>query len=102
MGDSIFRGMTGESALSVPEQPSNQPTNEAGGRCTVTANMPILKRGMTGRAVRVWQSIIGVTLEGSFGPATERATVAWEQNNGISAPHNSVGQGAWNCGLNNL
>ncbi|MEF9941818.1 MAG: N-acetylmuramoyl-L-alanine amidase [Lachnospiraceae bacterium] len=83
-------------------QPNNSITDVAGGRCTVTVTMPILKRGMTGRVVKVWQSIIGVTVDGSFGPITERTTINWEKQHGVAAPYERVGPGAWKKGLDNL
>lgn len=80
-------------------------TNETtGGKIAVTANMLILKKGMTGTAVGIWQEILcaagySVGVDRSFGEDTEAKTKAFEIANGIAdAPH-QVGPAAWKVGL---
>jgi len=39
--------------------------------------------GSTGPDVYVWQKIVGVSADGSFGPVTDAATKAWQASHGI-------------------
>ncbi len=78
--------------------------NTTGGKVTVIANMPILKKGMAGTAVTVWQNILcaagyAVELDGSFGPATEDKTRQFELSHGITDDPHEVGPAAWKAGL---
>jgi peptidoglycan hydrolase-like protein with peptidoglycan-binding domain len=47
--------------------------------------MPVIRRGCSGYAVRIWQKIIGVSVDGDFGSKTEAATVAWQKTNSLAA-----------------
>lgn len=40
-------------------------------------NMKTIKKGSTGKAVKIWQVIIGVTADGIFGSGTETKTETW-------------------------
>lgn len=78
-------------------------TNE-GGRVSVTASMKALRYGMTGDAVKVWQTILcaagyQVTVDGSFGPDCEEKTKAFETSKGITDAPERVGPAAWKAGL---
>ena len=46
--------------------------------------MAILKRGLSGEPVRRLQAKLGVTADGSFGPATEDALEAYQKKNGLA------------------
>lgn len=75
-----------------------------GGKVTVTANLPVLKYGKTGDAVKVWQTILcaagySVTVDGSFGPDCEEKTKAFETSKGITDAPEQVGPAAWKAGL---
>lgn len=41
-------------------------------------NMPTIKRGSKGKAVKIWQIILGITADGVFGPISETATKKWQ------------------------
>ena len=43
------------------------------------------RKGDTGRVVRDVQGVVGVTVDGIFGPKTEAALVAWQRANGLVA-----------------
>lgn len=78
--------------------------NNAGGRVTVTASMTILKKGMTGTAVEVWQKVLcaagfEVEVDGSYGPDTEDKTRQFELSLGITDDPHEVGPAAWKAGL---
>ena len=75
-----------------------------GGKITVNASMPILKKGMTGSAVRVWQQILcaagyNTAVDSSFGDDTEEKTEKLEKAKGITKDPNQVGPAAWKAGL---
>ena len=63
-----------------------------------TYNMKKIKKGSKGTAVKIWQIIVGVEADGSFGPATETATKNWQRKNGLS-PDGIVGAKSWRAGL---
>ena len=54
------------------------------------------------RAVKVWQAIIGCDCDGRFGPDTEKATIEFEERNGIYDTPENVGPLAWEAGLKSL
>lgn len=75
-----------------------------GGKVKVTANLPILKYGMTGEAVKVWQTILcaagyAVDTDGSFGPDCKDKTKKFEISKGITDTPEQVGPAAWKAGL---
>ena len=63
--------------------------------------MGTIKKGSKGKAVKVWQIIIGVTPDGDFGSGTEAATKTWQSNHGLSAD-GIVGAKSWKAGLESL
>ena len=63
--------------------------------------MNTIKKGSKGKAVKVWQIIIGVTPDGDFGSGTEAATKTWQSNHGLTAD-GIVGAKSWKAGLESL
>lgn len=66
--------------------------------------MPVIKKGSKGKAVRIWQVILGFTgddLDGSFGPKTDKKTRAWQESHGL-AVDGSVGPITWKAGLESV
>ena len=63
--------------------------------------VPTLKNGSEGKAVSVWQVIIGAKVDGDFGPETERLTKAYQEKNGLLVD-GIVGKNSWSAGLNSL
>lgn len=47
--------------------------------------MGVLKRGSSGEIVRALQDVVDAGQDGTFGPATERALIAWQKANGFKA-----------------
>jgi peptidoglycan hydrolase-like protein with peptidoglycan-binding domain len=39
---------------------------------------PVLTKGSSGSAVKLWQAIVSATVDGQFGPRTEAAVKAWQ------------------------
>lgn len=65
-------------------------------------NMPTIKRGSKGKAVKIWQIILGnVTVDGDFGPATEAATRKWQAAHNLAAD-GIVGPKTWKAGIDTL
>lgn len=68
---------------------------------SVTAELPVLKQGSSGRAVKVWQTIAGAKTDGVFGPATAAATRAYQADNDLSTD-GIVGPKTWKHALEGL
>ncbi len=82
-------------------------TATAAAAATVTTNktedykMDTIKKGSKGKAVKVWQIIVGVTPDGDFGSGTKAATKTWQSNHGLTAD-GIVGAKSWKAGLESL
>ena len=63
-----------------------------------TTTLPILRRGSKGPEVAQWQSIVGVTADGDFGPNTEKATKSWQATHGL-VNDGIVGPRTWTAAL---
>lgn len=64
-------------------------------------NMTTIKRGSNGKAVKVWQIIVGTTADGTFGSGTESATKNWQKSHGLTVD-GIVGPKSWKAGLESL
>lgn len=62
---------------------------------------PTLYKGSKGTAVKVWQAIIGVKVDGKFGNDTLTATKAYQKRN-VLVVDGIVGAKSWESGLNSL
>lgn len=67
-------------------------------RYTVTTQMPIIKYGSVSRAVRIWQTIIGVEADGEFGKNTLAATLQFQRASDLE-DDGEVGPLTWSRGL---
>ena len=61
----------------------------------------LIQNGSSGPDVALWQTIIGVTPDGSFGAHTEAATKAWQSAHGVYAD-GKVGSQTWAAALGGL
>ncbi len=77
-------------------KPTTQPITTEG-----EYNMPTIKKGSTGKAVKIWQIILGVTADGVFGVITDANTRKYQKEHGL-AVDGVVGKNTWNYALNNL
>ena len=64
-------------------------------------NMPTLKKGSEGKAVKVWQCIVGVNPDGKFGNLTHLATLTFQTKHGL-VKDGIVGKNSWRAGLESL
>ena len=67
-------------------------------RVSYTTTLPMIESGDMGKAVEVWQKIVGTAEDGEFGPKTKAATIAFQQRyslevDGIAGPE------SWGAGL---
>ena len=67
----------------------------------VGVEMPTLKKGSKGNAVKVWQIIVGVDPDGDFGSKTKTATVEFQRKYKL-AQDGIVGENSWCVGLETL
>lgn len=64
-------------------------------------NMPTIKKGSKGKAVKIWQIIVGVTPDGDFGNKTESATKEFQERNGLKVD-GIAGDKSWRAGLESV
>lgn len=69
--------------------------------CTVTVNIPLILSGSVGSAVACWQQLIGVKVDGEFGPKTKAATLAFQKQHNLKEDA-EVGRKTWTAALNEL
>ena len=70
-----------------------------------TFNLPTIKRGSTGKAVKVWQVIIGAEPDGLFGKVTEELTKGFQTlafPNDRSQWDGIVGKNTWKAGMESV
>lgn len=70
-------------------------------RYAVETTMPIIKYGSIGRAVKVWQTIIGVKDDGEFGRNTLAVTLQFQRASEL-VDDGEVGSLTWGAGLKTL
>lgn len=63
--------------------------------------MPELKKGTTGKAVKVWQAIVGTAIDGKFGANTEKKTKAFQKAHKLEQD-GIVGKKTWKAGLESV
>lgn len=64
-------------------------------------DMPMIKRGSSGKAVKIWQVIVGTTIDGIFGSNTEAATKRFQDKYNLVVD-GIVGPKTWKAGLSNI
>ena len=68
-------------------------------------DMPIIKKGFKGKAVKIWQIIIGSEPDGIFGTKTEKDTIAFQKKmfpNDKTQWDGIVGNKSWKVGLGSV
>lgn len=64
-------------------------------------DMKTIKKGSKGKAVKIWQVIVGVTVDGEFGDKTVAATKKFQKKKGLTAD-GIVGSKSWKAGLESV
>ncbi len=67
-------------------------------RYKVETELPILRYGDTGKAVKVWQMVLGLTQDGDFGKDTLAATLQFQRASDLD-DDGEVGPLTWGAGL---
>lgn len=67
----------------------------------VTVTLPVLSRGSTGQAVRIWQCILQIFPDGIFGADTEYRTEVWQKEHKLTAD-GIVGVKSWKAGFKSI
>ena len=104
-GDILIRSsghtaMVLENGSAVPKTSITNSTKKAS-----DTKMTQIKEGSSGKAVKIWQAIVGVKIDGEFGPNTEKATIAFQKK---AFPKNKnewdgiVGEKTWKAGLESV
>lgn len=89
-------------AVTAPQQtPTTQTQN------VEDTPMVELKKGSQGRAVKLWQVIVGANVDGDFGVNTDKATREWQRNHKDINGHaltvdGIVGPKSWAAGLRSV
>lgn len=96
----VFRYTGKEQAKDTSESDKNtaKTPQKVKNRYSVNTTLPIVKYGDLGRAVKVWQTIIGVEADGEFGRNTLAATLQFQRSVGL-LDDGEVGQNTWGAGL---
>lgn len=87
--DTATSGAKPSNSVSVPK------------RYAVSTTLPIIKYGSIGRAVKVWQTIVGVEADGDFGTNTKAATLQFQKAHGLEQDA-EVGSNTWGAGLKTI
>lgn len=64
-------------------------------------DMPTIKKGSKGKAVKIWQIIVGVEPDGDFGSNTDKATKDFQKSHGLTVD-GIVGKNSWSAGLESV
>ena len=85
----------------------NSAQTSANGANSSTSNskeeiiMPTIKKGSKGQIVKMWQVIIGVNVDGEFGPITDSRTRVFQKEHGL-AVDGIVGKNTWKVGFDTI
>lgn len=64
-------------------------------------DMKVIKKGSRGKAVKIWQIIVGADPDGVFGAKTDAATREFQRRKGLEID-GIVGKNSWKAGLESL
>lgn len=81
-------------------KPTSKPTTNTTKKVSDT-KMPTIKQGSQGKAVKIWQVIIGATADGIFGKKTATKTKEFQKNHGLDND-GIVGPKTWKAGLESV
>lgn len=103
--DEIAKGILECFGIGVVSKPNTQPAPKPQENNNTTkvsdTKMPTIRRGSKGKAVRIWQIIIGSTPDGVFGKNTDAKTRTYQKNHGLSVD-GIVGPKSWKSGLESV
>lgn len=85
--------------ITYEAEPAPSPSPVAG-KITID-EPPKIKKGSKGQAVKVWQTLMKVDVDGTFGTKTDKATRTFQKNKKLTVD-GIVGPQTWAAGLNTL
>ena len=102
-GDILVTKTKGHIVVVVSGHPRSQTQNSGSGSNVAKGeyNMQTIRKGSKGKAVKIWQVILGHTgskIDGIFGSGTEADTRIWQKAHGLTAD-GIVGAKSWKAGL---
>lgn len=102
-GDILVTKTKGHIVVVVSGHPRSQTQNSGSGSNVAKGeyNMQTIRKGSKGKAVKIWQVILGHTgskIDGIFGSGTEADTRIWQKAHGLTAD-GIVGTKSWKAGL---
>lgn len=99
-GDILVTKTKGHIVVVVSGNPRSQ-SSGAGSSAKGEYNMQTIRKGNKGKAVKIWQVILGYTgtkIDGVFGSGTEGDTKIWQKAHGLD-DDGVVGKKSWKAGL---
>lgn len=78
---------------------TNKPTTSV--KRAEDVSMTTIKKGSKGKAVKIWQVIVGTTVDGSFGDSTVAKTKAFQKKHKLT-DDGVVGDKTWKAGLESI
>ena len=99
-GDILVTKTKGHIVVVVSGNPRSQ-SSGSGSSAKGEYNMQTIRKGSKGKAVKIWQVILGYTgtkIDGVFGSGTERDTKIWQKAHGLD-DDGVVGKKSWKAGL---
>lgn len=97
-GDVLVTKTKGHTVIVVSGNPRSGSAVSQGGD---EYNMKTIKKGSTGKAVKIWQIIVGANPDGDFGSNTDTKTRTFQRNHGLTVD-GIVGAKSWKAGLESV
>ena len=105
-GDILVTKTKGHIVVVVSGHPRSQTQNSGSGSSVAKGeyNVQTIRKGSKGKAVKIWQVILGYTgskIDGIYGSGTEADTKTWQKAHGLTAD-GIVGTKSWKVGFESV
>jgi peptidoglycan hydrolase-like protein with peptidoglycan-binding domain len=90
-----------EDGANASSEASSNTTTSTSTQKVSDTKMPTIKKGSTGKVVKVWQIIVGAEADGDFGSKTKTATIEFQRKYKL-VQDGIVGENTWKVGLESL
>lgn len=95
-GDVLVTKTKGHTVIVVSGNPRSSASQEG-----EEYDMTQIRKGSKGNAVKIWQIIVGATVDGDFGSDTDAKTRTFQKNHGLTVD-GIVGAKSWKAGLESV